>query len=435
MNWKGFVISKKLNFVEFIFGIVLVFNISGFFRFFSASIGIPIGIFTFISLFINLLFILFYYKDFMLIIRKKLVVLLLFVLYIWPLITIPFSLNVGLTEVARVIFFMSLFISSIIYFYRIDIRTIDKVFRYGLLITILGGLLSLIAPNLFLPTIRALGGNEWLWVHRRAFGFEIQANRLACNSIMLFLGWFSFRSWNSNSVKVAIILLLFFCFIILTGSRTGMGLFLILSLIIVLFTLKEINKFSLRLSNYLIMLLISIFLIFSFITVIITLHPESSLSKRMKSVVQVVEKDKGNIQEVDANISVKDAMKDRFDKQLAYLKKIKEKPIGYGFNSDRYYLNNGTLKMTAHSELITTAFQFGVIYPIFLIWIMSMLLKNRKKNEHKFNTNLYLQFFILFIMLYTFAQGTLISRSFIVTLSFIVYIYHFPAKIKESSNE
>jgi len=418
--------KRSANLFNFAFGVLLVFNASGFFRFFSAGLGIPISIFTSFSFLINLVYIAVYYQHTVFIYRKSNFLNWLLLFLIWPILTIPYSRSVKITDILLLFFFYSLFISSIVFCLVNSLRTIKTVFGLSIIISIIGGLLSILTPEIFLPTIRAVNSSEHLSIHGRAFGFEIQANRLACNLCLMFIIWIALQKWNTNSIKISLSGIILFSFILLTGSRTGIVVSLMIVFMITLYSLRFQSTFLLRLKNYIVLGATSIIILISLANYIAIKNPEKSIALRMKWFVGMVSFDK-NTMDIVSESTNSDVPK-RLELQTNYIKMILKRPWGYGYKGDQYYLKSGKLIMTAHSEFLTTAFQYSIIYPFALLLLMSnfMKKKRRKSIENELGTNFILQFISVFFLLFVYAQGTLISRAFLISFAFIYCIFYYP---------
>ena len=411
--------------LDFVFGLLLVFNASGFFRFFSADMGIPISIFTSFSFFVNLVYIAIYFKRTGFIYRKRHFLNWMILLLIWPLFTLPYSRSIEITNILLLFFFNSVFVSSIVFCLVNNLRTIKIVFGLSILISIIGGILSIVSPEIFLPTIRAVNGNEYLSALGRAFGFEIQANRLACNICLMFIIWIGLQKWNANSIKFSLSAIVLFAFILITGSRTGIVISLVIIFLGTLYSLKYRSTFLLRLKNYMVLGTTSFIVTISLASFIAIRNPDQAIAQRMNWLIGMVPFDKKT-----RNITTKSNSDNpkRSELQLAYIKMIIKRPWGYGFKGDQHYLKSGKLIMTAHSEFLTTAFQYSIIYPFAFLLVMSNFLekKRRKSVEKKLDTNFILQFLTVFFLLYTYAQGTLTSRAFLISFAFIYSIFYYP---------
>jgi O-antigen ligase len=319
-----------------------------------------------------------------------------------------------------------LFSSAIIYFLVNGLQAVKRIFGLSILTSVVGGLLSILTPEIFLATIKAVNGNLNLGNLGRAFGFEIQANRLACNTSMMFIAWFALQKWNNNSIKLSLIALIFFAFILLTGSRTGIVISFVIIMLSMIFTLRDKTNLKKRFRNYLILGILTLVVLFSLANYIAIKNPDQAIAHRMNWFVGLLSFDheSRNVIQESANTNTPT----RLELQLGYLKMIFKQPWGYGLNGDQFYLKSGKLTMTAHSEFLTTAFQFSILYPFALLLVMLnfMRTKKRKEIEHRFGMNFLLQFIIVFVLIFGYAQGTLSSRAFLITFAFIYTIFYFP---------
>ena len=108
----------------------------------------------------------------------------------------------------------------------------------------------------------------------------------------------------------------------------------------------------------------------------------------------------------------------RVQAQQEYLTLIKERPlVGHGFGSDIYYMETGVIYLSAHSSALRSAMEYGILYPIVIIFMFLALyyFRSRPLIEAFFQTNAVGQFVLSSIVLFLYA-AVIDTRPFYVVL-------------------
>ncbi|NCB09554.1 MAG: hypothetical protein EOM73_15525 [Bacteroidia bacterium] len=263
----------------------------------------------------------------------------------------------------------------------------------------------------------------------RPVGFFLQPHNLAIALILLFVGWFGL--WRKKKAwQEVLAIVLFLALELATGSRAGimvgvgitgvylmhnwrkrlvrgrliywLGLFLVLSVLLVfgmrVYLEATANTIAGRSSGDLIDRIENM-IYFRF-------SPEQSLVK-------------------DSSIQF------RLMAQKDFLNLILKKPIhGYGYGSDSYFLETGRLWLSAHSQFLTVALQYGIFYPLAFLASVLRFFKSqwRKSVENQLQSNIVLQFIFLFVVFFSYSS-ILEIRLFYIVLGLITSLLWFPTHL------
>jgi O-antigen ligase len=112
--------------------------------------------------------------------------------------------------------------------------------------------------------------------------------------------------------------------------------------------------------------------------------------------------------------------------QTVYWALVMEKPfLGHGFGSDIHYLETGPIFLSAHSDALRCAMEYGFIYSIIfaLLMIQTYLIRCRHEIEKVLQTNAVGQFAFVTVLLFIVAS-IMDSRTFYVILGiFLAQLY------------
>ena len=101
--------------------------------------------------------------------------------------------------------------------------------------------------------------------------------------------------------------------------------------------------------------------------------------------------------------------------QRVYWSLVEEKPLfGHGFGSNTYYQKRGLIFLSSHSQALTCAMEYGVLYPVAFVLLMLQLYRIRSRSgvEGIFQTNSIGQFVFITVFLFLINGGLLGSRVF-----------------------
>jgi len=408
--------------IDKFFFIFLVLNMTGIFTFIAPQLGVSIGFVSFLLLGFNVFYLFAKAKYINLIIKHSGFKIWLLIILIWPLLTIVYAPALGFREIGLQFYYVTLFTGAVVYTTTNGLPAVNRLLTTSLIITLFGVALSLIAPQYFEAVGRLANAESFM--KSRAFGFYLQPNILAINLVLLFIGWFAFCKHKSVTLEVVAIILLMLV-ILLTGSRTGM----IISLITIAFILGQPGLKKIMIFQYLVKIVILIIFVVG-------------LSVAMKNIsTDMITGDKGEDElltrmerMLDFRLSDNDALLEdtsvqhRRLAQLTYLSLIYESPlVGYGFNSETYFLEKGFFPRMSHSTAISSTLHYGILYPIAFILVVFQLYRKQRKSKvwGGIQSRSVPNFVVIFLLLYFIAGEMLDDRTlYIVWGMFYAAVYH-----------
>jgi O-antigen ligase len=382
--------------IDKLFSVVLVLNATGVFRFlappldiltprFSVTIGVvTIGLFV-----LNISYLVVRAEYIAALFRRGLLSVLL-ILVVWPILTILYSPSFALREFGLILYLFSLLSASAVYTLANGLRAFHRLLAISLIVTAVGLVLSMIVPQYFESVAELKDGR--VKYSGRSFGFFMQPNKLACGLGFLFLGWFSLCSFK-NTMREAVAILVFLAMMLLTGSRSGA---LLAGILVAFITVHSWLRCHVDGGHVLKVVALALCLVAAQVGMryYVVNHGDSlgrtdvDLIARMSSLLKLKLSNAGSV--------VNDrSVQERVEAQLMYLELIAERPVlGHGFGSNVYYLANGPLFLSAHSDLVTCVMEYGLLYPVALYWLVLQLYQspNRRAVESAFGTNSILQF-------------------------------------------
>lgn len=379
-----------------IFFVILVLNVTGLFGFIAPQLGVTIGQVSLALLILNILYLLLMLRYSKMVFRKIGMIEWLFVLLIWPLITALYAPSFEIREIGLQLYYFTLFSGAVVYTVANGLPSMHRLMTVSLVLTIFGMGLNLINPQYF-EVVSDMAEAKVL-KQARVCGFFLQPNQLAICINLIFVGWFSLRQWK-NAWFEMIVIIMFLLGVLLTGSRTGM----LLAVIVVVFVLLPIRRnrkwvinkrYMLKLGTLMIALAVGIFAMKFYLAQInYTDKKEDELINRMELMLNFKLGNEDNIKDIE-NVQA------RVDAQAFYWLLFKERPFfGHGFGAEAYYKEIGNIFMSAHSDTLTFAVEYGVFYPVvFILLLLSIYFKrNRRDIEGVFETNTIGQFIAVMI--------------------------------------
>ena len=385
--------------IDKLFCIGIVLNATGLFRFVAPQVGVSIGQVSLVLLALNIAYLLIKLRYALPMLLQSTIPIWLLFLVMWPFFTVIYSPVLELREIGLLFFYFSLLFGTAVYTVSNGIHAIHRVFTYSLAVGLVGLALSMIMPGYF-ETVQVLT-NAKSDVAGRAFGFSMQPNSLALTMAYLFIGWYA--TWQDRKAlpEIGAILALFLV-MLLTGSRVGMLVAVLLVGLILTHAWKHnlTNKrYVLKLCMLGVGLLVGI-LVLRFVLSVIDenrYRREADIVDRMQNLLSFKLSSDGEVIE-DASVQ------QRFIAQKIYLQLIAEKPIlGHGFGSDTFYQETGRKYLSAHSEALTCAMQYGVLYPLVFVLLLYKLYRSsrNRKVDAIFHSNSVKQFVVLTVFVFT----------------------------------
>jgi len=412
--------------IDKLFFVVLILNATGLFRFVAAQVGVSIGQVSLVLLVLNIFYLVAKIKYSMLLFLRVGMGVWLFVLLLWPLLTLLYAPSFEIREIGLLLYYFTLFFGSAVYTVSNGLPTMHRVMFISLFVTLIGMPLSMMAPQYF--EVVGMLANARTVEHGRAIGFFMQPNRLAVAFGFLFIGWFAL--WRRKNTLLEIPVILGFLFaMLLTGSRTGMLIAVIMVTFILTYSWRK------RFTNRRYLLKMSILVACLAGGIIVTRYylsrrsdsdarREYDLVDRMETLL--------SFKLSHGNIKKDTSIRERMDTQVAYLSLVKDKPLlGHGFGSDTYYQENGMIFLSAHSTALTCAMEYGVLYPfVFGLLCLSIYAKrSRRAVEKVFGTNSVVQFIVILLFLFIVTGGTLDNRVFYVVFGMFFAAAYYPRRV------
>ncbi len=397
-----------------LFFIVLFLNATSLFRFVAPQLGVSIGLVS-IAL---LLFTLFYL---MVKLRYTLPVFLrsgmggwLLVLLVWPLLTVVYGPAAQPRELGLLFYYFTLFLGTVVYAAANGVPALRRLFALSLVVSLAGMALSMLLPSYF-ESVAALGEARTHY-QGRAFGFFMQPNRLAQSVLLLFIGWFALWRWK-NTVLEVLLILGFLGAMFVTGSRTAIGLAGITAALIIGYSWRAQilrARYVLRITLLVLCVAVGVAGARLYLSTLDDGHG-FGLFKRMDTML--------SLEFLDRQELVEDkSVQERIETQRVYLALIREKPVlGYGFGADVAMQEDGPIFLSAHSRALTSAMEYGVVYPLaFVLLLVSLYFRHGRRTAHEmFGTNTVTQFVTVLLIMFVMSGGILDFRAFYVVLGLV----------------
>jgi len=406
-----------------LFFISLLLNATGLFRFIAPQLGVSIGVVSSVILGFNC----FYIAVRLAITHKALAQMSalrwLVLLIIWPLITSLWAPVFDLRQAGLQFYYFTLMLGTLVYVRRNGLKPIYIMTSVSIIITIIGMPVSLMAPQHFAPVAEL--ANARAFEMGRPVGFFMQPNRLAMSLALLFLVWFGL--WRRRTVlREAIALLVFLAAEMGTGSRMGVLLAIGVCGLVLLYRWPERmarGRFFIRWFLIAFLLVISVLGFRSYLS--FEADPshrrDGDLVSRIDSMLSLDFSPQGSL--------LKDqSLNTRWRAQQQFLQMILHRPLsGYGLGAESLYVRSGTFSASAHSQMLSQAFEYGCFYPLYFFFALFMLYSNRNRKwiQTALGTNYITQYVAICVLLYAYGPLTA-GRVFYITLGLSVGLLDYP---------
>lgn len=416
-----------------VFFVVLILNGTGLFSFLAPQFGTEISQVSLVLLVLNLLYLASKPRYSAAVALRNGMGGWLFMLLVWPLLTVLYAPSLQIREIGLQLYYVSLLYGTIVYTMANGLPSMHRMLGVSLAVTILGLALSMTAPQYFEAVSELAGAN--VLKEGRACGFLLQPNSLANAIGFLFIGWFALWRRRKPVVEVGIILG-FLLAVLLTGSRTGILMAVIITAFILLPSSKKAvaSGVSLLRAGLLIGCLAS-----GIVGMKYYLSHIGYVDVRRQDLVNRMETMLSFKLSDDGNISDDGSIRWRLAAQQVYWSLFRERPFfGHGFGSNVYYHDNGPIFLAAHSQALTCAMEYGALYPFVFGVLMLQLYRKRVHCMHgKLHANSIGQF--VFVMLFLFPiNGNLFgNRTFYVVWGMFLAAAYYPEYVfrHEQRNE
>ena len=412
-----------------LFFIILVMNVTGLFRFLAPQFDVEIGQVSLVLLIFNLLYILVRLSYLIPMFPKMLPWFV--VLIAWPLATLAYAPTIELREIGLAVYRFTLFSGAVIFSASNGLSAIRRVFLVSLVLTVFGQVLNMGMPGYF-ETVAALADARVLSMGR-AGGFFMQPNSLAIGLAFLFIGWLALAR-RDTVLREPIIIVAFLGSELLTGSRTGMvlgvvivGVHLVYQWRARIFRSRKVRYLSARLAVLVVCVFFGLIGMKFFVEIYgrqIDRDP-GDLIDRMNTLLEL------NLSGHE-ELAYDTSFQKRFSAQRVYWSLIKEKTfIGHGFGAEVFYLRNGTIHLTAHSTMLSVTMEYGVIYLLAFSLLLAMMFLNRHRGpvEQALGTNVITQFVLVTLLTFVIGGGLLVERAFFVVFGMVYTAAYYPWRV------
>lgn len=412
-------------FLNIIFIIVLLLNLTGLFAFLAPLFNVNISTISVVLLSLNCFYIICNFKDTGVLFRKKHIFYWFAFLIIFPLVTSTYAPQFSIRQIGLQIYYFTLLIAVSLYVLRNGFKRFHQMIAVSIIISGFGLVLSLFREDIFLQV--ALVSQNNLNFDGRAYGFFIQPNLAAMNLIMLFILWFAGLN-KTKFINVCGSFSLLFLFISLTGSRAGFILSMILMFLVLSIKFKKPFRVLIN-PKYVASILLSFGCFLALIPLILSfMAPYLPKHKGSFNIVSRIEAfSKMNLAQKDSKgIST---VASRWEVNKYYFDMVTRKPIfGNGFDSATILYEKGILIRSSHNQYLQILFETGILGLIlYLLLVIRMYIDpRRKKSELLLQTSSYKQFFIFIILQGMFTNMLLDSRVLYCALGCLVVMLIYP---------
>lgn len=411
--------------IDRLFLAILVLNATALFGFLAPQFGLSISQVSQTLLAFNLLYLISKAHVVQRLLARTEIAQWCFLLLLWPLATLAYAPSFELRQIGLQLYFFTLFLGALVFAAANGVRRIRQLLELSIAITTVGLALSLVSPEYF-EAVAELASAKTV-KEGRAFGFFLQPNKLATSLTLLFLAWFPLRR-TKNTIADAVTIATFMVVILLTGSRTGILMSVVVvgllalnlwktggaqgrSIVRVALLLGVLATGAAGLREYLAQLEYRD-------------ARRDDLISRMETLLNFELSDDGSLGE-DGSIRA------RLDAQTVYWHLIEEKPIlGHGFGSETYFRRLGPIFLTSHSDFLATAAEYGIAYPLWFIYaLVAMYRRNERKTaEAILEANTIAQFTAVVLLLFV-GSSIIHSRTFYVIWGALAATAYFPRNV------
>lgn len=326
---------------------------------------------TLLFLLLNIIILFISYKEFKVLIKKKIYYNFFFFFLFIPLLISVVTKETNLNFLLINIYYLSITLTSSILFQAKYKNLLALILFSALIFNLVTAILSMVYPELFL--IMAEAFDKSIYAGGRGFGLFLQPNMLGHSAVLIFV--FSIYVFFNNRKLYSWVLSLSMVTIFLSGSRSSIIIFftaIFVHYLIYLIKIKQ-KKFSYKKYSFFLLFLFFIFITFSGIKI-----SEISFLKNLKDRM---------VSSLSTETFSKDPSQlEREYKRTAYYERIMKKPfLGYGIGTQFIHKKKGILKGAAHNTHLEIIYQGGILYYLFFIFFGINLLihsiKLKKYNE------------------------------------------------------
>ena len=304
--------------------------------------------------------------------------LVLFILY--PLFAFVYAPYKDPMELCKHVFFSMLMLYTMLLILKGDSDQVGKLCLWALIITAIGGLLSVYAPQYFnefainrisRDSGKTLEGYEYTMSWGRAYGFQFQPNAFAI-ALMLFMFGFIYL-FHTKSV-ISKIMTIFFCgfVMILSGSRSGLILYMVICCLFLCHSyFNGVYLKNGRVENGIRTIVIFLISGILALTAFFVLKPILFPNEQVYTFIGAKTPLTRMINFFSSDTAQDFSMVSRFSIQLEYLKYVLNcglpALIGSGYDSVRYFVISGKFELVPHNMFVHMLVEYGVFFIVVFI--------------------------------------------------------------------
>lgn len=413
-----------------LFFLSLLLNMTGLFRFIAPQVNMSIGQVSIALLSFNFLYLFSRSGRAVFFLKKSKMLPWLFLLLLWPLATVAYAPSLNLREIGLQVYFFSLFLGTLVWIYRNGLDAVYRLYAISLALTVFGMALSKLVPGFFEAVAVLADANvPGETVGARPVGFFLQPNNLAIALLLLFVGWFGL--WREKSAwREVLAIVLFLALELATGSRAGIMVGVGITGVYLMHNWRQRlarGRLLYWLGLFLTLFVLLIFGMRAYLGATgstVTGTSSGDLIDRLENMIYFRFSPEESLAK-DTSIQL------RYIAQKDALDLIIKKPVhGYGHGADLYFLETGRLLLSAHSQFLTGALQYGIFYSLAFLVSVFLFLKNkfRIQVESQLGSNIVVQFVFVFAVLFIYSS-ILELRLFYIILGVIAALLWFPAHL------
>lgn len=399
------------------------------FSFIAVQVGVPIWAVSVAILVFLLFYLVSNYQRAIWLFQKRTIFLWVVFVFAWPLLTVPYAPVFDIKAIAFNFYMVSLLLATAIWATQSGIERVGKLLGFSAAAVIFGLALSLVAPDFFAAVAEA--ANAHASYKNRAFGFYMQPNMAAENMAFMFALLLLTLALRSI-VVVSVSTIVFVVAVMVTGSRGGMIIAMVLLVYAFLFssspavragrggTAKKIAGVS--------AIVIAVVLVSQIIELLSGGGAAASgeaftLSDRIRAVLTLDFKSGGLIETAVG----------RYIALQEHWAGIVSNPVlGQGIAASHNLAASGSLSYASHNQYLQVAFDFGIPVLLLYLYLILDLWRNADGDLAQYLTGGVRSARLLVIAMFLaglFSNSILNSRVFFIVLGIIFAMRYAPIHV------
>jgi O-antigen ligase len=418
-----------------LYSAVLFLNLTGLFSFLAAALGVSIGATSAALLLANALYLGYYARHTLCLIRQRAILSWIVIIGVWPLLTALYAPAPTPRHIGLQLYYSSLLLAAGVFVYLNKWSGIRVLAGWALATTFLGLTLSWLDPEYFATATelaqapREYGG--------RAFGFFLQPNMAAANSVFLALVWMATpKSYSSR--RLILYLTGVLVIVLSTGSRAGFLIALSVTAALIFYRAYRQHPRSLRLDATLRAARATAVVVIGVGVTVGTLmvareRLTGTLLEEGAARTSALMAPNGSAQ-LSSDVSA--TLRLLAFRQHTSL--IARRPIfGYGLGTTYYYRETGyRISIASHNAYIEAALNYGLLYLAALLWLLFLLTRhpNKHRVQSTLHSNVVTQLLIAMLLAGLASNTVLGSRVLLITLGTVLAAISFPRQVFRLTN-